>query len=575
MPLIHNSRKALNSTDIQTLQEMLHGNLQSIVTGLTNLGKLSGPNSAPDFDPAIKVFQKGLEELPDKFKAAQKSKKNQTATEFIQEMYDKLAEKVVATLNPDGDGYDDLNSFLATQMGGTVFSTKLLNYPPDERDTEAGYHDSADGLELADKPMEGIGDIAEYKPESGRVLALYEGRAGNSNTLREEWIQEKEREVERHKDDFDKQAYNKALEDLEAAKKAPFGLHAAAEYARIRSSEMMAKDEIGLADVWETFSNLNRMARPNDPEGGTLRGQGITAGELKGPNVMAVPQQTYQTMQTIAEHMNTIKQTQDPALRKTRAIQLAAYAYQMTLSQHVFSDGNGRTCRMFADSILQTFGLPPHTPSKEETEIIKTIGTGKMDFNKGAEVFLKGVQKSDLELKKDPEIAKQRLISKQAEKKQPEKKQSGKEKNRLRLSAIYEVSDDTVDLLGDLKQQAAHAKGKFRDSQEYKNFLGAVNQSHLLAKEIQQKRDTAGFDLKKAEAAYAASIRKLFKTASDYTDYKLKDHTENRQQEPEKKKLNDKDREKLNLMKNLTENKLLTKEKEAPAAKEPQIGAIK
>ena len=73
----------------------------------------------------------------------------------------------------------------------------------------------------------------------------------------------------------------------------------------------------------------------------------------------------------------------------------------------------------------------------------------------------------------------------------------------------------------------------------------------------------------------APTIRKLFKTASDYTDYKLKDHTENRQQEPEKKKLNDKDREKLNLMKNLTENKLLTKEKEAPAAKEPQIGAIK
>ena len=559
MPLIHNSRKALNSTDIQTLQEMLHGNLQSIVTGLTNLGKLSGPNSAADFDPAIKVFQKGLEELPDKFKAAQKNKKNQTATEFIQEMYDNLAEKVVATLNPDGEGYDDLNSFLATQMGGSVFSTKLLDFPPEERDTEAGYHDSADGLKLADEPMEGIEEIAEYKPESGRIIALYEGRAGNSNTLRDEWLQQLEKDVEATKNNVDKQAYNKALEDLEKAKKAPFGLHAAAEYARIRSSEMMAKDEIGLADVWETFSNLNRMARPNDPEGGTLRGQGITAGELKGPNVMAVPQQTYQTMQTIAEHMNTIKQTQDPALRKTRAIQLAAYAYQMTLSQHVFSDGNGRTCRMFADSILQSFGLPPHIPSKEEGKISKTIGTGKMDFNKGAEVFLKGVQESDLELKKDPELVKERLISKQAEKKQPEKKQPNKEKNRLRLSAIYEVSDDTVDLLGDLKRQAAHAKGNFRDSQEYKNFLGAVNQSHLLAKEIQQKRDTAGFDLKKAEAAYAASIRKLFKTASDYTDYKLKDHTENRQQEPEKKKLNDKDREKLNLMKNLTENKLLTK----------------
>ena len=575
MPLTHNNEKPINSTDIQTLYEMTKGSLQSIVTSLTDLRNLSGRNSYADFNPAIKVFQDGLKDLPGKFTAAQKNKKNQTATEFIQELYDQLAEKVVATLNPDGAGFDDLNAFLATQMGGSVFSTKLLNYPPDERDTEAGYHDSADGLKLADEPMEGVEEIAEYKPESGRILALYEGRAGNSNTLREEWIQEKERDVERSKDNHDKQAYNKALADLEKAKKAPFGLHAAAEYARIRSSEMMAKDEITMTDVWETFSNLNRMARPNDPEGGVLRGTGISAVPLLGPNAMAVPQQTYQTMQTIAEHMNMVKQTQDPALRKTRAIQLAAYAYQMTLSQHVFSDGNGRTCRMFADSILQSFGLPPHMPSKEEMDIIKTIGTGKMDFNKGAEIFLKGVQESDLELKKDPEIAKQRLISKQAAQKQPEKKPSEKEKNRLRLSAIYEVSDDTVELLGDLKRQAAQAKGKFRDSQEYKNFLGAVNQSHLLAKEIQQKRDTAGFDLKKAEASYAASIRKLFKTASDYTDYKLKDHTENRQQEPEKKKLNDKDREKLNLMKNLTENKLLTKEKEAPAAKEPQIGAIK
>ena len=267
MPLTHNNEKPINSTDIQTLYEMTKGSLQSIVTSLTDLRNLSGRNSYADFNPAIKVFQDGLKDLPGKFTAAQKNKKNQTATEFIQELYDQLAEKVVATLNPDGAGFDDLNAFLATQMGGSVFSTKLLNYPPDERDTEAGYHDSADGLKLADEPMEGVEEIAEYKPESGRILALYEGRAGNSNTLREEWIQEKERDVERSKDNHDKQAYNKALADLEKAKKAPFGLHAAAEYARIRSSEMMAKDEITMTDVWETFSNLNRMARPNDPEG--------------------------------------------------------------------------------------------------------------------------------------------------------------------------------------------------------------------------------------------------------------------------------------------------------------------
>lgn len=57
--------------------------------------------------------------------------------------------------------------------------------------------------------------------------------------------------------------------------------------------------------------------------------------------------------------------------------------------------------------------------------------------------------------------------------------------------------------------------------------------------------------------------------------HKLKDHTENRLEEPEKKKLNDKDREKLDLMKNATENKLLTKEKEAPAVQNVQSGIIK
>ena len=42
-----------------------------------------------------------------------------------------------------------------------------------------------------------------------------------------------------------------------------------------------------------------------------------------------------------------------------------------------------------------------------------------------------------------------------------------------------------------------------------------------------------------------------------------------------RKALNSTDLQTLQEMKNLTENKLLTKEKEAPAAKEPQIGAIK
>ena len=255
--------------------------------------------------------------------------------------------------------------------------------------------------------------------------------------------------------------------------------------------------------------------------------------------------------------MNRIKQTEDPALRKTRAIQLAAFAYQMMLSQHVFNDGNGRTCRLFADSILQTFGLPPHSPTKAESEIIATIGEGHMDFNEGARVFLDNVKKSDLELKKDPEITNERL-----RREPPEKKPGGMhEKTSLKFSALYEVDDDTISILHDLKQSAKNASGRFRNSQEYKDFQSAIDKSYTLARTINTGRGSQGFNLKQAEAEYASSIRKLFKTAADYKTYKMKDHTEDPLADPDKKRLNEKDRGKLDLVDSVMKNENLIKVK--------------
>ena len=75
----------------------------------------------------------------------------------------------------------------------------------------------------------------------------------------------------------------------------------------------------------------------------------------------------------------------------------------MTVSEHVFGDGNGRTCRFFADTILQTFGLPPHIPLPEIRELGKTIGTEPIDFNKGTEIFMSGIRQSDLVLKGEEE----------------------------------------------------------------------------------------------------------------------------------------------------------------------------
>ncbi len=93
----------------------------------------------------------------------------------------------------------------------------------------------------------------------------------------------------------------------------------------------------------------------------------ISAGRIEGVGTFTAPKALYKTLSTIADSMNKIKKTQNEALRKTQAIQLAGFAYAVTLSEHVFMDANGRTCRLFADTILQTFELPPHTPLPDMT----------------------------------------------------------------------------------------------------------------------------------------------------------------------------------------------------------------
>ncbi len=558
MPLIHNNGKTVNQQDKEALLEMLQGNMQNIIARLEYYRDYTGGRAGEVYNPVIKVYQDGLKDLPEKLRTAGEKPDEIKVADFIQKMHHDMAEKVISTLDPEDDLYPDLQNILFSDMGGMVYPGLAEGLQPEERDMPEKYQDQINDFKLADVPMEGVEDIAEYKPESGRILALYENRAGNSNTLKPENIAKLEQGVEAHRFDLDRQTYNKFVKDLQDAKTAAFGLHAGAEYTRIRSSEMMAKENVTFADVYETFTNINKMARPGDPEAGKLRGTSITAGNLKGPGATAIPMQTYQTLQTIADSMNQIKKTEDPALKKTQAIQLAAFAYQMTLAQHVFNDGNGRTCRLFADSILQTFGLPPHTPTKAESDIMKTIGEEKMDFKKGAEVFLENVKKSDLELKKDPETVIQRL-----KQEPPEKKPGGiQEKHSLKFSAIYEVNDETVEMLRALKNNSEHAKGRFRDSQEYKDFCSAVDKSYVLALKINQNRGSKDFDMKQADAEYASSIRKLFKTAAGYKDYKLKDHAEDLSANPGKKKLSTKDREKLDLMDSVIENKNLIKVKQ-------------
>ena len=570
MPIIHDNHEPMTSDDLQAIQELMRGSLSNITGYIESQRNLFKKKRDPEgiYNPIAQIYQDAVDALPERFREAQRRKEAITVTSFMQAMYDELAEKVIQSMDPNHQLYTAAVNTLFSQMGGTIYPPRFFpDVGSEPRDKQEVYQAQVDTFKLAEEPMEGVEDITEYQPESGRILSLYDARSGNSRSLRESTVRELEERVNRLKNGPENKLYLEAVKELEDVRKAPFGLHAGAEYARIRSSEMKAREYVSFADVYETFTNINKLVRPGDREGGALRGGSIVAGNLMGPGATAIPMQLYQTLSTIADHMNTIKQTADPALQKTQAIQLAAFAYQMTLAEHVFNDANGRTCRMFADSILQTFGLPPHTPTSEESDIMKTLGEeGGMDFQKGAEVFLANVKKSDQELKKDPEIVKDRLS-----KEMPEKKPGGRqEKYSLKLSAIYEVSDETVETLRRLKEDAKNAKGRFRDSKQYKNFREAIDKSYQLATSIRNQQGTAGFDEKKADAEYASSIRKLFKTAADYKTYKMQDHTANRLEEPGKKALNQQDEKKMNVINSLTEekgqNRSLTKVKQDPPA---------
>lgn len=577
MPLLHDNKEPISANDLETLQEMMKGSLQSIIARLELRRDSIEENRTAhmSYDPLIEVYRKGLKDLPERFKEAQSGRKNVTVFEFMNKVYDDLANETLEALNtqsrldPNEDNFGDACNALYVEIGGSVYGKALFpEIGQEKRDDPEVFRDQVGTFSFSDEPMEGVKDIKDFMPVSGNIQGLYEGRAGNSATLSEKWIRKIQEQYKQAVERKNPLGIEKNKADLEKIKTAPFGLRAGAEYVRLRASEMMAKDKITFSDVFETYSNINRMLRPGHPDAGMLRGCNITAGNIVGPSSGVIPYQTYSTLKFIADGMNKIKQTQDPALQKTRAIELSAFAYQMLLAEHIFTDGNGRSSRMFADSILQSFGLPPHTPSKAESDIMKTLGEdGGMNFKDGAKVFLDNVKKSDLELKKDPLAlsAKQKRTAPA-----PEKKPGGiQEEYSTKLSAIYEVNDDTVRFLHTLKTRAENAKGRFRDSKEYKDFLKAAEKSLTLAEKINQNKGMIGFDEKKADAEYASSIRKLLKTAADYKEYKLDKKTADQGAEPEKKALNSDDRRKLEVIDSVTDNKELIKVKKAPAHEAP------
>lgn len=234
---------------------------------------------------------------------------------------------------------------------------------------DQGLEVSMQSFKLRNRPIDGIDQIEDFDPKQPYVDPMIEARQANSGTYQNMQLDEDKSRLERATEEF----------------------RIVADYAREEAAGLMDKETVEFSDLYRIFTTLNR--KLEGETGGKVRVESIAAGTIEGIDSAAIPADVFTTFSTIADHINRIRKTEDPLLRKSQAVQLAAFAYQLTISEHVFGNGNGRSCRLLADTILQTFGLPPQVPNYALIGTGASIGT-KLDFEKGEQCFFRGVSVS-------------------------------------------------------------------------------------------------------------------------------------------------------------------------------------
>ena len=415
MPIVGADKQKIDAKDVQALKDMLRQSIGAHITYLNEkYEQYTSNNVKRSKQILLTAFQDAFDGVNASVdKANGRGSSNVRPEEFIDNFFSNLLDNITQEIDKAQNSEKDeeklkrwefshIRSFI-TEFG-TAKAKEFANKKVRVEDTDDGYNLSESTFKLASKPIKGIEKIDNYNPNTGRIQILYDARSGNSGTLEDADVEKRKEELDKIPE-TDPEGRKVAQHKLQEALSSTTGLHAGGEMARIYSSELMNNKNVTFADIYNVFIGLNKTVRIGDKEGGTFRAEGISAGRgesrIEGVGSFTAPKAVFKTMSKVADCMNIIKKTKNPALRKTRAIQLASYAYTMTVSEHVFMDGNGRTCRLFADTILQTFGLPPHTPLEGLKYVSKTIGTGAFNFDKGTEVLFEGIKLSNEALQKE------------------------------------------------------------------------------------------------------------------------------------------------------------------------------
>lgn len=572
MPIRNHKGEIISEKDAQIFGKMLKESLENHANMMGPMvPALLADGSKEVGETIIENYWEAASTVGATIESFAKGKKSISVEDVLQKVYANVYEKT----QKECKGYprEDIELAFKSLVAKTGDDSQAKYYGDGYKapqNDEATVTKLVDEFHLAVQPMPGASELTDYNPASDRVVGLGESRMGNSTTYA------------KLKDQMNQGGKTKLTE----ADKALFSFNTAAETARIFSTDLMNKKTVGFADLYEAFTSINETLRLGDPNGGKMRGQQVSAGvdtdqEIKGVGSAKCPAAMYNTMSAIADNMNRIKQTSNPALQKTQAIQLAAFTYQMTLSEHLFDDANGRTCRLMSDVILQSFGLPPHTPSKEETSLCHTVDEHALDYEKGTEVFMKGVQLSDKVVKEQKQAEQAKADPKEREK----RAEAGKRVTELRAEAatreyllVEDITPESVAEVKNFRAQVKHAKSVFKNSLEYNQFdimvdsYAAFVESINTAKEKKQtqidlnklpsftKKLALGtlqneapkngvIDLDQAGKVMSAFVQGLNQTAQQYEDYKMKDHTmDPKRVGPDVKLLNKDDIRKLNLV---------------------------
>ncbi len=481
MPLVNAQGHRISKEDEKIIEEMLSGSIDSHLARLKEVRDRNRDREAASkfYDPLIEEYEKAKTKLGKKCREVFESGGSINASEFMTGYLDDIAKKAVPKVDRESSCFMEFALYLIPGFGNPEYLAMTSGpedttpVPAHVQDREESYEASVKNFKFSDAPMKGIENIGTYNPEKDSVKILYTLRTGNSTTMsRDVAKMEKEKEDIRNDPELSEREKGRRIKiidgRIEAYKVGSFGLNTAAEISRIHSMELANKPEITAADLFRTLSELNIANRPGEPLAGKLRGTGIHAGDINGVSASRAPGILYKTLDMVAGYMNEIKLITDPALRKTRAIELASFADAMIVSEHVFADTNGRTGRMFTDTILQTFGLPPHTPLKDLKGTTKTLGE-TMDFKKRAFIYFNSVNISDKLLKESKRLREEKMKDAGAVGKTPASTEEGLQ------------TDERADILVQSVRKLAETAGKRLAELESMSRAGHVNSDEYIA----------------------------------------------------------------------------------------------